>query len=169
MRLARVGVAVAVVGLVAGGCGWLSSGVSEPPAVADAREVDMCTILTEDELRELGIELESREQVDRHGLLGCRWRGEPFTLRLEKDERTVAEYLAHRDAPNFTSFREQAVNGRNGVQFSVTLSRRDCVQLMEGGSVSIALEVAQASPLGPAIDPCAEALRIAQMIEPRLP
>lgn len=37
------------------------------------------------------------------------------------------------------------------------------------GPVSLAVGVAAASSLGPPLDPCAQALRIAEMIEPRLP
>jgi hypothetical protein len=41
---------------------------------------------------------------------------------------------------------------------------------MDGGRVSMDVSVVLASSLDPPkIDPCAEALRIAQMIEPRLP
>jgi hypothetical protein len=40
---------------------------------------------------------------------------------------------------------------------------------MDGGPVSLTVSVAASSSLAPPIDACAEALHIAQMIEPRLP
>jgi len=63
------------------------------------------------------------------------------------------------------------VNGRAGVTFSVDRDGgTDCEQLMDGGPVSLVVSVTSAvRPNGPQIDSCAEALRIAQLIEPRLP
>jgi hypothetical protein len=46
----------------------------------------------------------------------------------------------------------------------------DCEQLIDGGSVSLVVSVTPAPGRdGPPIDSCAEALRIAQLIEPRIP
>jgi hypothetical protein len=38
---------------------------------------------------------------------------------LGRDEETVAEYVARRDDPVFTSFRENTVNGRAGAQLGI--------------------------------------------------
>ncbi|HEX2297251.1 MAG TPA: DUF3558 domain-containing protein [Pseudonocardiaceae bacterium] len=169
MSRGAVVAAMAVTGLLAGGCGSAVSGEPESPGVGDASGVDMCTVLTDAELRGLGIDLGTREKVDELGVIGCQWVGKPFTLRLENNEDTVAEYKERRDAPNFTSFQDNSVNGRAGVQFGVRTAGDQCVQLTDGGPVSLAVGVAAASSQGPPLDPCAEALRIAQMIEPRLP
>ncbi|MGH3845856.1 MAG: DUF3558 family protein [Pseudonocardiaceae bacterium] len=155
--------------LVAAGCGSPVSGAPTVPAVADASRVDMCTILTDPELSKLGIKLSSRKPENEVGVVGCGWVGKPFTLGLDRDKDTVAEYKARRSDPAFTSFAENTVNGRAGARLSVDRARDDCTQLMDGGPVSLSVSVAAASSLGPPIDPCAEALRIAQMIEPRLP
>jgi hypothetical protein len=57
-----------------------------------------------------------------------------------------------------------------GVRFSVDPDRTDRTQLIDGGSVSLWIAVAPMFSLdGPKINSCTEALRIAQMIEPRLP
>ncbi|MGH3925371.1 MAG: DUF3558 family protein, partial [Pseudonocardiaceae bacterium] len=162
-------VGLAAVGLLVGGCGSFAPGASAPPAVGDASGVDMCTILTDAELSGLGIELDTRKPVDRLGEVGCRWVGEPFTLDLERGEDTVAEYAARKDDRAFVTFAENTVNGRAGVRFGVSKSGQDCAQLIDGGPVSLLVSVAAASSLGPPIDPCAEALRIAQLIETRLP
>jgi hypothetical protein len=136
----------------------------------DASRVDMCTILTDDELASLGIKLASREPNNRLGEVGCGWIGKPFTLDLERGKDTVAQYRARRDDPAFTSFADNTVNGRAGVRFSIRGDRSDCAQLIDGGPVGLVVSVAQAgSYKGLPIDPCAEAMRIAQMIEPRLP
>ena len=166
---ARV-VLLAAVGLLVGGC---SSQVAEPPAsptVADASQVDMCTILTDAELTQLGIRLDSRKQVNELGEVGCGWGGQPFTLDLERGKDTVAAYRARRHDPAFTSFADNTVNGRAGGHFSVRRDRSDCAQLIDGGAVALVVAVAPAFSLNPRpIDSCAAALRIAQMIEPRLP
>ncbi|MGH8919540.1 MAG: DUF3558 family protein [Actinomycetes bacterium] len=158
-----------VVGLLLGGCGSSASGASAPSAAADASGVDMCTILTDAELSGLGIELDTRQPVNELGEVGCGWVGEPFTLDLERGEDTVADYAARRDDRAFVTFAENTVNGRAGVRFGVSKSGEDCVQLIDGGPVSLLVAVAAASSLGPPIDSCAEALRIAQLIETRLP
>ncbi len=160
--------AVAAIGLLVGGCGSESAGAPAAPAVADASGVDMCTILTEAELAGLGIRLDTREPVDELGLIGCSWLGTRFKLSMERDEETVGAYLARREGPQFVNFRENTVNDRAGVQFSVTRARPQCVQLLDGGPVSLRVAVAEAG-MGPPIDACAEVLRVAEMVEPRLP
>ncbi|MGH3602867.1 MAG: hypothetical protein ACRDQI_02425, partial [Pseudonocardiaceae bacterium] len=118
----------------------------------------------------LGIKLGSREQVDQLGAVGCQWVGNRITLSLERDKDSVAQYQARRSDPAFTSFADDMVNGRRGVHLSVERDRTDCTQLIDGGPVSLAVSVAQAGLYsGPKIDSCAEALRIAQLIESRLP
>jgi uncharacterized protein DUF3558 len=156
--------------LFAAGCGSQVSGPASSPAVADASRVDMCTILTDTELTRLGIDVNTRKQVNRLGLVGCKWLGKPFTLDLERDKNTLSAYEARRHDPAFTSFADNTVNGRAGARLSVRRDRTDCTQLMDGGPVSLTVSVARAFSLnGPSVDSCAEALRIAQMIEPRLP
>jgi len=65
------------------------------------------------------------------------------------------------------------VNGRAGAHLGVDPNGSQCAQLIDGGSVSLSVSVAVPSNLSnlspPPVDPCAEALRIAQTIEPRLP
>jgi hypothetical protein len=162
-------VLVITVGLLVGGCGSQVPEAPASPAVVDASRVDMCNILTDAELTGLGIRLDTRKQVNRLGEVGCRWVGKPFTLDLERGKETVATYQTRRHDPAFTSFADSAVNGRAGVHFSVNRDRTDCAQLIDGGPVALVVAVAPSSSLGPSIDSCAEALRIAQMIEPRLP
>jgi uncharacterized protein DUF3558 len=168
--MTRAAVLVATVGLLAAGCAPpLPAGPR--PAVADASKVDMCTILTDAELSRLGIRLDTREPVDQVSSVGCEWLGRPFTLSLERDNETVASYRTRRLGPVFITFAENAVNGRAGVTFAVDRDGgTDCEQLMDGGSVSLVVHVASTfSPNGPQLDSCAAALRIAQLIEPRLP
>ncbi|MGB8963653.1 MAG: DUF3558 family protein [Pseudonocardiaceae bacterium] len=162
----RGAVLVAAVGLVAGGC------VAGPAAaVGDASRVDMCTIVTNPELSQLGIRLDSREPVDQFGSVGCEWVGNPFRLSLERDKETVASYRSRERGPAFIVYAENLVNGRAGATFAVDRDGgTDCEQLIDGGLVSLVVHVAaESGSNGPGIDSCAEALRIARLIEPRLP
>lgn len=160
---------LAAAALLMVGCGSQVPGASAPPAVGDASRVDMCTVLTDAELSGLGIDLSTRQQVDELGTVGCQWVGKPIRLSLERDRDTIAKYAKRRNDPAFTSFHRNLVNGRAGIQFSVSDAGDQCVQLMDGGPASLTVAVGAASSLGPPVDPCAQALRIAEMIEPRLP
>ncbi|MBV9730322.1 MAG: DUF3558 family protein [Pseudonocardiales bacterium] len=163
-------VAVTIMGLLAAGCGAQVSQAPAPPAVADASRVNMCTILTGAELTALGVQLDTRKRFNEAGVVGCRWLGKPFTLSLERDNATLAGYQAHRHDPKYVSFVDNTVNSRAGARLGVDPHGSQCAQLIDGGSVSLSVSVAVPSNLNPPpIDPCAEALRIAQMIEPRLP
>jgi hypothetical protein len=171
-------VVVTIVGVLAAGCGAQTGAPTgaqtttppAPPAVANANGVDMCTILTDPELTALGARLESRTSFNKGGVVGCRWQGTSFTLSLERDNATLAGYQVHRQDPKFFNFMDNTVNGRPGAHFGVDPRGSQCAQLIDGGSVSLSVSVAvpaNASP--PPADPCAEALRIAQTVEPRLP
>ena len=164
--MTRGAVRLAVVGLVAAGC------ASHVPDVAtDPNKVDMCTILTDAELSQLGVRPGSRVPLDQEGSVGCEWVGKPLRLSLERDKETVAAYRARPRGPAFIAFTENTVNGRAGLRFAVDRDGgTDCEQLIDGGPVSFVVSVASMSrPKSMRTDSCAEALRIAQLIEPRLP
>lgn len=151
-------------GLLAAGCGAAS------PAVTDSSRIDMCTILSDAELSQLGITPSTRMPVDREGSVGCEWSGHPFLVSLERDRQTLASYRSRPRGPAFISYAENMVNGRAGLRFKVDRDGTDCEQLMDGGSVSLVVSVTPVvTGTGPRVDSCTEALRIARMIEPRLP
>ncbi len=150
--------------LLAAGCGAGSS-----PAVSDSRQVDMCTILPDAELSQLGIRPSTRTPVDRAGSVGCEWTAASFTVSLERDSQPLASYRA-RPRPAFINYTDNMVNGRRGARFKVDRGGTDCEQLMDGGPVSLVVSVAPAvTGNARPVDSCAEALRIAESIEPRLP
>ena len=164
----------AIVGLLAAACGAQAADAPAPSAApataADASRVDMCTILSDSELTELGVRLDSRRPFSNQGIVGCRWLGKPYTLSMERDNSTLAGYQAQRARPQFVDFTDNTVNGRPGAHFAINRSGLQCVQLIDGGSTSLSVNVAIPANLKPApVEPCAEALHIAQMVEPRLP
>jgi len=157
-----IGVAL---GLLAAGCGATAS-----PTVIDSSRVDMCTILSDAELSQLSITPDTRTRVDREGSVGCEWAGKPFLLSLERDRQPLVSYRARPRGPAFISYAENTVNDRPGARFRADRDGTDCEQLMDGGSVSLVVSVTPTvTHNGPPVDSCAEALRIARMIEPRLP
>ncbi len=164
--------AVTIAALLAAGCSSQESKASPPapPPLADAGKVDMCAILSNTELAGLGAQVSTRKSFDTAGVIGCRWRGKSYTLSLERDNSTLAGYRAHRNDPQFVNFQDNTVNGRAGAHFGVDKNGSQCAQLIDGGSASLSVSVALPNNVTPPpVDPCAEALRIAQMIEPRLP
>jgi hypothetical protein len=156
---------VAALAALSAGCGLP---VSHAPAPAGSK-VDMCTILSDRELAELGIALGTRTPFDEEGVAGCYWLGKPFTLSLDRDDNTLASYQSRHRDPAFVSVADNTVNGRAGTRLVLDRDSSQCTQLMDGGPVSLTVSVAASSSVGPPIDACAEALRIAQRIEPRLP
>lgn len=116
-------------------------------------------------------------EVRRRGELILNSPSVPVILRFSAMSRTteisalcgVIKQARSHDA-TFTSFVENTVNGRAGVQLGVRRDHSQCDQIMDGGPVSLSVSVAQAGLYtGAPIDSCAETLRIAQLLEPRLP
>ncbi len=160
---------VTIAGLLAAGCGAQVSTAPPPPAVVNSSQVNMCTILTAAELTALGAQLDTRKRVNKAGVIGCRWQGKSYILSMARDNSTLAGYQGHRNDPNIVNFADNRVNGRAGARFGVDRNGSHCAQLIDGGSVSLSVSVAVPPNLPAPPDPCTEALRIAQMIEPRLP
>ncbi|HET9255742.1 MAG TPA: DUF3558 family protein [Pseudonocardiaceae bacterium] len=180
MRIRASALLLASAGLLTAGCNTagLSAGLSgatttttpAPPAVADASQVNMCTVLTSTELAGLGVRPDTRQLVSKPGVIGCRWLTKSYTLSLTRDDGTLAGFQTHRQDPKFIAFTDNTVNGRAGAHFGVDPAGSQCAQLMNGGPVSLSVSVAVPPDMNPRpVEPCAEALRIAQMIEPKLP
>ncbi|MGH3979272.1 MAG: DUF3558 domain-containing protein [Pseudonocardiaceae bacterium] len=167
---------LAVVALVAG-CGEpvagspVATGEHGPAGAGRAlASFDPCAVLSDAELTALGFRPETRDPIDELGQMGCGFLGSRDSpvlgIRLEKDlEETVDDYAARSEA--FGSFEENRVNGRPGAVLEVVGDGRGCVQLMNAGSGTVAVDWQFDDP-GP-VDPCAEALRVAEMIEAELP
>ncbi len=180
--LVRCLVLVVVIGasFAISGCGEQEvAGIPAEPGVAGSdapgspsalESFDMCTVMSDQELQSLGLRLDTREPDETLGAVGCVWLGDPYLLGLSRNPReTIAGFVERRDSPQFTTFRERSVAGRDGVQVQTDSSGEGCNQLMAAGSGTVLVLVRASSSQGSPVDPCAEALRIAQTIEPRLP
>jgi len=159
-----------LMGLLAllGACGSEVSGAPAAAPPPPQQVVDPCTVLTETQLRELGVHPESRRAVSELDARGCDWGGDPFGFTLTTNPDTVADYRDRRDSPIFNSFRDNEVNGRPGVQFT-TRGDEQCAQVLTAGSGGLVANVSDSSGVSDPVDECAEALRIMTMIEPKLP
>ncbi len=88
------------------------------------------------------------------------------SLSVQKEpEDTVADYAAR--AETFGGYRANEVAGRAGAQVQVAEDGTDCTQMVNAGSGTVQVEWSIREP--GVLDPCAEALRVMQMIEPELP
>lgn len=171
LRTAALGVAL----IALGGCGAQVTGAPSVSGGSGAASsalasFDPCTVLSDAELQALGFRPETRDPIDELGQEGCGFlalRDSPVLgVRLEKDlEETVADYAARSET--FDSFQENEVNGRPGAALEVVDDGVECTQLVNAGSGTVAVGWQYDRP-GPD-DPCAEALRVMQMIESALP
>ena len=169
----RALVAVTTVAVL-GGCAGDISGASttEGPSTGGRPTMDPCTVFSDDELAQLGRQPETRRTVRELDAIGCGWRGQPLGLTLTTNPDTIADYRERKDDPVFVTFAVNQVNDRPGVQTQVATSGEECAQVMGTGpgvlSVGVSLS-GRARVDGVQVDPCAEALRIAELIEPRIP
>jgi len=122
------------------------------------------------ELKALGFRPDTREPTELLGLVGCGYLGPIYgdlrSLRVEKEmTETVADYADRSE--NFDVFTRNQVNGRPGAVIELVDDGLECAQIVNAGSGTVQVEWAIREP--GAMDPCAEALRVMQMIEPELP
>lgn len=163
---------IAVLGVL-GGCGQGISGEPVEPSVdptsSDLAGFDPCAALSDAEVQVLGFRPESREQTETLGLVGCSYYGPPNSvlgsLSVNKDPETVGDYARRGDT--FGGFRKNTVAGRLAAQVQVTDNNTDCTQMVNAGSGTV--QVDWSIRESGAMDPCVEALRVMQMIEPELP
>ena len=176
MSRRRLGALVLAVA-AAGGCGQDMAGApnhagatSADPATSELAMLDPCTLLSDAEIEALGFRPDTREPTDLLGLVGCGYFGPIYGdlrgLSVQKEpEDTVADYAAR--AETFGGYRANEVAGRAGAQVLVAEDGTDCTQMVNAGSGTVQVEWSIRE--SGAMDPCAEALRVMQMIEPELP
>ena len=160
----------------AGGCGQEVAGTPNAgptgvgPATSELATVDPCTLLSDAEIEALGFRPDTRQPTETLGLVGCAYLGPPYgilgSLSVEKEpEETIADYAAR--SQTFGGFRQNDVNERAGAQLEVADDGTDCAQMVGAGSGTVQVSLIIREP--GTLDPCAEALRVMQMIEPELP
>ena len=158
-----------------GGCGQEVAGTPNnagvtgaDPATSELAALDPCTLLSDAEIEALGFRPDTRRPTETLGLVGCAYVGPPNGVLgslglLKEPEDTVADYAARM----IEDFRENEINGRAGAQTQSFGNGTDCTQMVDAGSGTVQVTWIIDAP--GAMDPCAEALRVMQMIEPELP
>ena len=169
----RMLLAVTVVAVL-GGCAGdiVGAPTTEDPAAGGHPAMNPCVVLSDAELVQLGRQPETRRTVQELDAIGCGWRGYPFGLTLTTNPDTIADYRERKDDPVFVRFAENQVNDRPGVQTQVAISGEECGQVVGTGPGVLTVGVrlsGRARVDGVQADPCAEALRIAELIERRIP
>ncbi|GAA4860214.1 hypothetical protein GCM10023222_09670 [Saccharopolyspora cebuensis] len=175
MRTKRVsGVAVAAaVGLLVAGCGGeqgAEPSAAPPPAKDVFQEFDPCTVLAPEEIQAFGAEPQGIPNDLGVGQTGCDFEGENLqfgVLEAPKDDRAFWEG----QRSQFDMFAPNQVGSHEGFQ-GIALGfegEGTCNQTMYVGSGSVIVDITLTSDVMANVDPCAEVLKIAEVVESRLP
>ncbi|GAA0510065.1 hypothetical protein GCM10011581_42620 [Saccharopolyspora subtropica] len=179
MRTTRVTAvaALTVTGLLLGGCGGprgaeAPSSTNQPPTneTSALASLDPCTVLPQAELQSIGV-TKPGEFVDQGtGESGCDFNAGDFLLTIYKAEKDDLSYWrGQRD--NFAVFEPNQVGSRNGIKAVTKGSEGQglCRQIMESGGGSVSIAITYRADKIQGNDPCAKALEIARLVEPKLP
>ncbi|MGI8308636.1 DUF3558 domain-containing protein [Saccharopolyspora hattusasensis] len=166
---------LATAGLLLAGCagdGSPTMPTSEAATSSALVSFDPCTVLTPEEMRSFGVDSEEKEDADQGiGDVGCQFMGDPFILGLTKAEKDdMASWESRRG--NFDKLESNTVAGRKGLLgiTSGSTGKGVCRQILEAGGATVTVQVTYTRPeTGKTNDPCADALRVAEMVAPRLP
>ena len=146
-----------------------SQGSSASRRAEDLDSVDLCRVLSAQELSSLGVATEG-EREEKLGEIGCVFDGDPYTLGLKKDPDDGLDFYEKR-ASMYDVFERNKVNGRPGAVVIPAGGEGNggCTEVFEFGSGSIAVDVVYRFGKYEGVDVCAEALRVAQLVESKLP
>ncbi|WP_029535281.1 DUF3558 family protein [Saccharopolyspora spinosa] len=156
--------------LAAAGCGGGSPKDVSPGSMETDQglaKVDPCTLLTPDELKSFGFEGPGQPETGITAEPGCSFRGKPFTATFYKNQEKTVESYSKQD--NWAKFDRAEVDGRpaaSAIDKSATQARI-CSGLFNAGGGVIIIDVSEFRDQG--LDECAEGLKIAEAIAPRMP
>ncbi|MEV5535521.1 DUF3558 domain-containing protein [Saccharopolyspora shandongensis] len=130
-------------------------------------EIDPCALLTPDELKSFGFEESGEPDSGTSSEPGCRFNGRPFRATFSKNQEKTVESYGKQD--NWAKFDRAEVDGRpaaSAIDKSATQARI-CSALFNAGGGVIIIDVSEFRDQG--LDECAEGLKIAEAIAPRMP
>lgn len=173
MRTTRSAAAVvlAATGLLVTGCAGVGGNEPAPAPPAGPSPLvgfDPCTAFSPEELQAQGFDAKG-EPVDQGvGEVGCDFESEEILLTLLKAENSDMSYWEGRRA-SFDEFTPNQVGAHQGIRGVAAGGQGHgvCRQIILSGGGSVVSQVTHSS--GTASDPCADAMKIAQQIEPKLP
>ncbi|MEV6607484.1 MULTISPECIES: DUF3558 family protein [unclassified Kutzneria] len=129
-------------------------------------KVDPCTLLTTDQLKQYNVETQGAPN-NTSDETGCAYLGYPDSLtrgiNVGKSKDSVDSFAERADT--FVKFTKNSVNGRKGAQTQISTSNTECSQVMAVGSGTVRVGVINDK----SGDPCGDVLKIAQVVEPKLP
>lgn len=165
-----LGVATAAVaacsGTAIGGQGGPTTSASSSSSSGDAAlsALDPCTLLTSQELQQYNVATKGDKNTTSDEV-GCDYVGNypAPSLSISKSKDSVQSYVQRSDT--FVKLVQNTVNGRAGVQTRISSSNDECSQVMAVGSGDVRIGLT-GDKSG---DPCGDVLKIAQVVEPRLP
>ncbi|MER6991458.1 DUF3558 domain-containing protein [Saccharopolyspora hirsuta] len=168
---AVVAACASVVVLALAGCGPSRSseepapGAQQPQALA---AVDPCTLLTPEELQSFGFEAPGEPDTGISSEPGCRFNGRPFRATFSKNqEKTVDSYGRQKDT--WAKYDRLEIDGRPAASAIAegSTQARLCSALFDAGGGVIIITVSEFRDQG--LDECAEGVKIAEAIAPRMP
>ncbi|GAB3294930.1 hypothetical protein GCM10027563_35940 [Parasphingorhabdus pacifica] len=131
-------------------------------------DFDPCKVFSDAELQRYGV-TEPGELVDQGlGEQGCDYSADGFLVTVYKGEEQDAEYWQGR-RDNFDVFESNQVGAHQGISMVTSAGEGVCSQMIESGGGSVSVSVTLDSDKIEGNDPCAKAMEIAELIEPKLP
>ncbi|QIZ36289.1 DUF3558 family protein [Saccharopolyspora sp. ASAGF58] len=165
-RTVAVGCAGAAV-LAITGCGGPTT--KQDPAVQPQglAAVDPCTLLTPDELKSFGFNSPGEPETTISSEPGCSFSGRPLTVTFYKNQEKTVEAYSHQK--NWSKFDRLQIDGRAAASATSESGKaaRICSAMFDAGGGVILVDVSEFLDQG--LDECAEAVKVAQVIAPRMP
>ena len=140
-----------------------SSSTSTQGSSGALTALDPCTLLTSDQLQQFGVDPGSKSAANGSGETGCSFIKYPIGIILAKSNESVQGYLDRSDT--FVKIAKRDVNGRTGVLTQISNDNTECSQVLAVGSGDVRVGLT-GDKSG---DPCGNVLKIAQVVEPKLP
>lgn len=162
--------ALASVGLILAGCGGGGDAAptSEAPKPSALASLDPCTVLSPQELQSIGVQPQGKPVDQGIGEPGCRFTGGPVRFTVYKAEKSDRAYWEGQRG-QMGVFEPNQVGAHEGIKAipKGSVGHGLCRQIMLADTGSVSVDANTNSSAG--ADPCSDALKIAQQIEPKLP
>ncbi|SDW65892.1 Protein of unknown function [Saccharopolyspora shandongensis] len=167
------GLSLLVLTACAGGGKTARSGEETSSALASASKFalasfDPCTFFESDELTSFGVSTKSEEFTQVSFQPGCEWRGEEFTLGLQKNADETVQSLG--EGGGFDSYVPTTVGGREGAELLVAGATGQglCNYVVSTGG-GIAIYQLTGAMRDSVADPCGDLKKIVDQTASRLP
>ncbi|WP_258174721.1 DUF3558 domain-containing protein [Actinopolyspora mortivallis] len=130
--------------------------------------VDPCAVLSDAELKSFGLKGAGELKDELPWSPRCYYEGDPVNMSLEKNPRRTVASAEQQDT--WAEFERVEVNGRAGAR-AITkgaTQARTCNVMFDAGQGTMLVRTREVH-LPDDLDECAEALKIAETVEPKVP